>query len=53
MNYNDAKAYCKSLDERAYLVEIYTLRMQKFVERLKDIKPNLWWMGATKEVGLK
>ena len=52
MKYEDAKAYCKSLDERAHLVEIYTLRMQKFVERLKDIKSNdYWWMGGTKPVG--
>ena len=52
MTYDDAKVYCKSLDERAHLVEIYTLRMQKFVERLKDIKSNdYWWMGGTKPVG--
>ena len=51
MNYNDAKAYCKSLDERAHLVEIYTLRMQKFVERLIDIQSNdYWWMGGSKQV---
>ena len=51
MTHNSAKDYCKSLDERAQLVEIYTLRMQKFVEGLKDIKSSgNWWMGGTDEL---
>ena len=47
MTHHDAKKFCKSLDNRAHLVEIRTEEIQKYVESL-DLSSNAhWWMGAT------
>ena len=42
MNHHDAKKFCKSLDNRAYLVEIRTKEIQNFVRSL-DLSSNTWW----------
>ena len=47
MSYASAKAYCKSLDKRAHLVEIRTQDIQQFVEGLEDLKSHtFWWLGG-------
>ena len=44
----NAKAYCKSLDERAHLAEIRTQEIQEFVEGLLDLQSwNWWWIGGS------
>ena len=48
MTQANAKAYCKSLDQRAHLAEIRTQEIQKFVEGLKDLQSNhSWWLGGS------
>ena len=47
MNQPSAKAYCKSLDQRAHLAEIRTQEIQEFVEDLADIQSHPdWWLGG-------
>ena len=47
MSQANAKAYCKSLDGRAHLVEIRTQETQDLVERLKDFRSHShWWLGG-------
>ena len=48
MTQANAKAYCKSLDHRAHLVEIRTQEIQKFVEGLEDFQSHgYWWLGGS------
>ena len=47
MNHHDAKKFCKSLDNRAHLVEIRSREIQNFVESLDLSSIGVWWMGAT------
>ena len=48
MTQANAKAYCKSLDGRAHLVEIRTQEIQTFVRGLKDLQSHTyWWLGGS------
>ena len=47
MSHHDAKKFCKSLDNRAYLVEIRTQEIQSFVRSLDLSSNTWWWIGAT------
>ena len=48
MSYASAKAYCKSLDQRAHLAEIKTQEIQTFVESLPDFQSyHRWWLGGS------
>ena len=47
MTYFKAKAYCKSLPQRAHLVELRTQEIQGFVVGLPDFKSySHWWLGG-------
>ena len=52
MSQANAKAYCKSLDQRAHLAEIKTQEIQTFVEGLADLQSydywgaDYWWLGG-------
>ena len=47
MSQASAKAYCKSLDEKAHLAEIKTKEIERFVQGLADFQSNLyWWLGG-------
>ena len=47
MSQADAQDYCKSLDQRAHLVEIRTQEIQEFVLGLADFQSNDWWLGGS------
>ena len=52
MSYASAKAYCKSFDRRAHLVEIKTRQIQTFVAGLRALQSHswpYWWLGASKQ----
>ena len=53
MSYSDAKKFCKSLDNRAHLVEIRSQEIQNFVESLDLSSNGVWWMGATHQEKVK
>ena len=48
MSYASAKAYCKSLDQRAHLAEIKTQEVQEFLGGLPDLQSYpYWWLGGS------
>ena len=53
MSYSDAKKFCKSLDNRAHLVEIRSQEIQNFDESLDLSSNGVWWMGATHQEKVK
>ena len=48
-----AKTFCKSLDQRAHLVEIRTQEIQKYVQELDLTSHGQWWIGATYQLKVR
>ena len=46
MTYASAQNYCKSLDQRAHLVEIRNLEIQEFIRNIDLSSHKYWWTGA-------
>ena len=47
MSHDDAEKFCKSLDDRSHLIEIYDLEIQKIVESIDVPSYHRFWIGAT------